>query len=168
MNAANVRRAGATTAILATLWACGGADDPTPAPVVDQIDAAIAAVDEFYGAPQEYFEVSADLDRVDVIVAIDGATAAEQTSIDGGVVAPPESVGPATGSTFRGDEVDFDGDRIFDQLRADLDDPVIVDFAITGSPDGGPIYDATVASESGGILLVLLGPSGEIRAVQTS
>ena len=52
------------------------------------------------------------------------------------------------------------------RVRAELDDPVIVDFTVQGGSDGSVIYDATVASESGGRLLVLLDANGEILGVQ--
>jgi len=78
----------------------------------------------------------------------------------------PEPVGEASGETFTADEIDFDPDRIFVQLRDELDDPVIVDLAIQGGPNDTVVYDATVASEGGGVLLVLLGPDGAILAVQ--
>ncbi len=148
------------------LVACGGEDAP-PVPIVDQIDEAIAAVEAHYGVPQQYFEISATIERVGVIVAVDGATAAEQGgyTADGGLEVP-EPVGPASGSTFSADAVTFDPDRIFDQLRSELNDPVIIDFAIQGTPSGSVVYDATVASESGGVLLVLLGPTGQILGVQ--
>lgn len=149
--------------------ACGNGDDDgdsTSAPVVDQIAPALAAVDDYYGAPQEYFEASADLDGVGVIVAIDGATAAERLRFEDGELSDPEVLGEASGSTFRADEVTFDPGVIFDGLRDELDDPVIVDFAVQGS-EAGAVYDATVASDSGGVLMVLLGPTGEVLAVQT-
>ena len=60
----------------------------------------------------------------------------------------------------------FDADQIFDRVRAELDDPVIVDFTVQGGSDGSVTYDATVASESGGRLLVLLDANGEILGVQ--
>ena len=43
---------------------------------------------------------------------------------------------------------------------------MIVDFAIQGGPDGTVVYDATVASDSGGVLRVLLGPDGGILGAQ--
>ncbi len=151
---------------LLAITACGS-DDSSSGPVVDQIDEAISAVEQHYGSPQEYFELSASLEEVNVIVAVDGATAAEQGSfsVDGGL-SVPEPVGPASGSTFVAEAVTFDPDSIFDQLRDELDDPVIVDFAIRGTSAGSVIYDATIASESGGVLLVLLGPGGQILGAQ--
>lgn len=131
------------------------------------IPAALADVAEFYGAPPEYFEVSASADTVGFVVAVEGATAAEQGSWtpDGGLVAP-EPVGEASGATFTADQIDIDPDQVFDQLRDELDDPAIVDFAVQGGPDRSVLYDATVASESGGTLLVLLAADGAILGVQ--
>lgn len=149
--------------------ACGGSgeESSTPGPVVDLVPDAIAAVEEHYGAPQEFFEVSADLDAVGFVVAVDGATMAEQGAYlsDGEFVAP-EPVGEASGETFTADEIDFDPDLIFEQLREELDDPVIVDFAIQGGPNDTVVYDASIASEGGGVLLVLLGPTGAILGAQ--
>lgn len=153
-------------AVGAGLVGCGGDDGP-PEPLVGLIDEAIVAVEDHYGGPQEYFEISAGLERVSVIVAVDGATAAEQGSYepDGGF-AVPEPVGPASGATFEAADVTFDPDRIFDELRRELDDPVIIDFAIQGGGDDTVIYDASIASASGGVLLVLLGPDGRILGAQ--
>lgn len=151
------------------LAACGGSDDGdvTTRPRVDLIDDAIAAVEEHYGAPQEFFEVSANLEAVGFVVAVDDATMAEQGSYgaDGEFVAP-EPVGEASGATFTADRIEFDEDTIFDRLLDELDNPVIVDFAIQGGPNGVAIYDATIASDSGGVLLVLLGADGTIQGVQ--
>lgn len=145
---------------------CGGGGG-SAAPIVDRIDDAIAAVEAHYGEPQQYFEISATIAAVTVIVAVDGATQAEQaryTSDQGLTV--PEPVGPADGSTFGAEAVVFDPDAVFDRLRDELDDPVIIDFAIQGTPAGTAIYDATVASDAGGVLLVLLGAGGQILGVQ--
>ncbi len=151
------------------LAACGGSDDGSDStgPAVELIPDAIAAVEEHYGAPQEYFEISAGLDAVGFVVAVDGATMAEQGSYgsDGGFTVP-EPVGEASGETFEAAEIDVDPDRIFVELRDELDDPVIVDLAIQGGPNDTVVYDATIASDGGGVLLVLLGPDGAILGVQ--
>ncbi len=159
-----------TFAVVGLLFAAscgGGGGNTTPAPIVERIDDAIAAVEEHYGTPQQYFEISATLMEVSVIVAVDEATAAEQGrfTVDGGLTVP-EPVGPASGATFGADAVTFDADGIFDQLRSELDDPAIIDFAIQGTPSGEVLYDAVVASDSGGVLLVRLGPTGQILGVQ--
>lgn len=163
-----MRRFAAAAVATALLISCGDddGDDVTTAPVADQIAAALAAVDAHYGSPQEFFEASADLEGVGVIVAVDDATAAERLRFEDGELSDPEVLGEASGATFSADEVRFDPDVIFDGLRDELDDPVIVDFAVQGS-EAGAVYDATVASDNGGVLMVLLGPTGEVLAVQT-
>lgn len=149
------------------LAACGGGGESPAGPVVDLIPEAVEAVEAHYGAPQEYFEISAGLDSVGFVVAVDGATAAEQGSysVDGEFTAP-EPVGAASGETFVADEIDLDPGRIFDQVRTELDDPAIIDLAIQGGPNDTVVYDASIASTGGGVLLVLLGPDGTIRGVQ--
>lgn len=146
--------------------ACGSGDD-VALPMVERIPDAVADIEAAYDAPQEYFEIAARLDSITYVVAVDDATAAEQGSWtpDGGLVGP-EPAGEASGATFTADQIDLDPDRIFDQVLDELGDPAIVDLAVQGSADGGVIYDASIASESGGVLLVLLGPDGSILAVQ--
>lgn len=150
--------------------ACGGGDGGDAgvvSPMVDRIPDALAAVEEHYGSPPAYFEVSARIESVGFVVAVDGATAAEQGSWtpEGGLEGP-EPVGEASGSTFTADVIDLDPDLIFDEIRAELGDPAIIDLALQGSAGGGVIYDASIAGDNGGVLLVLLGPDGSIRAVQ--
>ena len=151
------------------LAACGGSGggSSAPEPVVDLIPDAVAAIEDHYGSPQEYFEISAGLESVGFVVAVDDATMAEQGSygVDGEFTAP-EPVGEASGETFTADEIDIDADLIFEQLRDELDDPVIVDLAIQGGPNDTVVYDASVASDGGGVLLVLLSPDGAILGVQ--
>ena len=146
---------------------CGGGGGSVAEPIVGRIPEAVAAVEEFYGAPQEYFEISAGLEEIGISVAVDDATAVERASWspDGGLTAPTP-VGEATGATFTAAAIDLDPDRIFERLHDELDDPTIIDLAVTGGPNDTAIYDATIASTSGGVLLVLLGRSGEILAVQ--
>lgn len=152
-----------------TLAGCSGGDGATvDAPLVDRIDDAVEAVEEFYGTPQQYFEVSATLTQVSVIIAIDDATAAEQAYFVDGTLIDPVPVGEASGATFTAGAIDFDSERIFDELRDELDDPAIIDFAVTGAAGGNVIYDATIASESGGVMLVLLGGDGTVQGVQAS
>lgn len=164
-------------AALAIAAGCSGDDAgaiEAPAPRVDLIDDAVAAVEERAGAPQQFFEVAADLEGVRLFVAADDATSAEvwryaaPDGAAGGSLDGPEPAGEASGHTFAAAAIDLDADHIFDRLRDELDDPVIVDFAIQGGPDGAVAYDATIASDEGGVLLVLLGPEGQIQSVQSS
>ncbi len=160
-------RRGLLFGLIVVAAACGGDDRRAVEPVVDLIPDAVAAIEAHYGAPQVYYEISAGLESVGVIVAVGDATAAEQGSYstEGGLVVP-EPVGAASGATFASTDITFDPDRVFDQIRDELDEPVIVDFAIQGGPDGVVIYDVTVATEGGGVLLVLVAADGTIQGVQ--
>ncbi len=165
-----IRRATAVGLLVLGVAACGGGDDGDAAidgPRVDWIDDAIEAIDERYGEPQRYFEISATAERVSVIVAVDDATAAEQGFWDAtdGLVGP-EAVGPANGATFVADDLDFDPDRVLARVADELPDSEIVDFAITGTSGDAVIYDAMLRSELGGTLLVQLAPNGQILGTQ--
>jgi len=138
--------------------------DRSERPVVEWVDPAIELAVDQYGDP-EFFEISADRQRVSVIVSVDGT--AEQLFYCGeaGYV-PPSSLGEASGSTFAPDAVDFDVDTIFDGIDEELDEPDIGDFAIVGDGAGGAAYDASVQSDVGGVLLVRLGADGTVLGAQ--
>lgn len=151
---------------LVGLGACGSDGEPA-GPLVDRIDDAIAAVEAHYGAPQDYFEVSATDAVVSVLVAVEDATRAEQAfwSPDDGLV-EPVAVGPMDRPTFRADAIDFRPDRVLDQVRDELPSSEIVDFAVTGGGDGVALYDVRLQSAQGGVLLVLLDRDGRILGAQ--
>ena len=182
-----MRRPWAVVALLLAVAAgCSGDDDAAPAadlatapendalcldvdrrdePVVDLIEPAIELAATQYGSEPEFFEISADRQRVSLVIAQDGNANQLFYCGDGGYV-PATSLGEASGATFTGDAVVFDVDEIFLQIDDELDDPDIVDFAIVGDGEGGAVYDATVQSSAGGILLVRLSPTGSVLAVQ--
>lgn len=144
-------------------------DQELSQPLVGDIAEAITAVEEWYGAPQQYFEISATLQSVSLIMSVDdGATAEQAFFVAGELVAPAPNEGyTVEDPTFPATDVKFEPDNIFRGVVKDLECPVLIDFAITPAP-GGVAYDATVASDEGGVLLVLLGPNGEVQGVQAS
>ena len=99
--------------------------------------------------------------------AVDDGAGTEQAfwSPDDGLV-EPVPVATDGRPTFRSDDLDFRPDRMFDQLRDELPNSEIVDFAITGAGDGAVVYDARLQSEQGGVLLVLLDGDGRILGAQ--
>ena len=63
--------------------------------------------------------------------------------------------------TFGPDQIDIEPDRLFDQVRQELPETAVIDFAI--HVDGGVVVnDATLASGNGGVLFVLI--SGMARS----
>lgn len=161
------RSAAVLVAAVAALVPAGCAPEDEPGPLVERIDDAIFAVESFYEAPQDYFEISATDEIVSVIVAVDDATAAEQAfwSPEDGLT-DPVPLGPMERPTFRSSDLDFRPGDVLDQLRDELPESEIVDFAITASGDGRLVYDARVQSAQGGVLLVLLSGDGRILGVQ--
>jgi len=141
-------------------------------PVVELIPDAIEVVANISdtmdaaGAEPEFYEISADRQRVSLIVAAPDGTAQQVLYCGGGQYVPASSLGEASGATFEGSAVDVDLDVVFDQLDEELDDPDIADFAIVGDGEGGVLYDATVQSTAGGALLVRLSADGAVLAVQ--
>ena len=163
-------RVRAATAVLAVCVAATGGcagGGVEGGPMVDRIDDAISAVESHYEAPQEFFEISATETVVSVIVAVDGATAAEQAfwSPDDGLV-EPVPMGPMERLTFRSGDLAFDPGSVLSGLRDELPDSEIIDFAVTAGADGAAVYDARVQSAQGGVLLVLLRGDGRILGAQ--
>ena len=150
-----------------TLGGCGGDDDqPAVVPVVAEISPAIAAVEAELGGPQDYFEINATTQLVNVFVSTDGgATATAYVYLEGHLQppAPPRDV--AGGATFRADAVDFDADAIFTGILDELDDAAITQFVVVGGSGGAVQYSAFVTSSAGGVLDVILGPDGTVISV---
>ena len=149
------------------LGGCGDDDEPPGAlPLVTAIAPAIAAVEAEVGGPQDYFEVNATPQLVNVFVATDdGATATAYVYLDGELQppAPPRDV--AGGSTFRAEAVDFDPDAVFNGIADELGGPTVTQFVVVGGPGGAVQYSAFVVSSEGGVLDVLLGPDGAVLGV---
>ena len=155
---------------------CGGATSG-PRPLVGEIPAAIAAMNEaFGGTPDlEYFEISADLTGVSLVLAeheMGGDTgdveATYATSFrwqDDSLDQVGESA-QAEGATFLGSQVAIDPQVIFRGIEDELDSPSIVDLAVQGSGTGDVVIDVTVENAKGGRLLVLVDTSGRVLGVQ--
>ena len=141
--------------------------DESAMPRVDLLFAAVDAVEAFYGSEQRYYEISVDRQRVSVIVADDAGNAAQSFYCGDAGFGPPESLGEASGATFVADDLDLDPDRVLSGIEEELDDPTVIDFVIQAAPDG-VLYDATVQSDAGGVLLILLSPTGDVLAVQAT
>ncbi len=104
-----------------------------------------------------------------MIVSVDDGAGAEQSfwSPGDGFVAPV-AVEPVDRPTFGPAAIDFRPDVVLDQVRDELPDSDIIDFAITGAGDGLVVYDARLRSAQGGVLLVLLDGDGRILGAQAT
>lgn len=165
-------RPAASVVLALMLAACGGGDDnqggrdDLELPRVDLVAPAVDAVVAARGADVGLLEVAANLERVDVIVRDGEAPDAvlyrygDDAQLEGPIEPRPDDR-----ATFAATDVTIDPDRIFDELIAELPGSAVLDLAI--HTDGGLVVnDATVASENGGVLLVLLQPDGGIVGMQ--
>lgn len=173
------RRQGVAAAVLALslgtgMTGCGsgdGAQADLLLPTVADIDAAIEAVEGDTGERLQYFEISAHLTGVTLIAAVDDGdddpvtNEAVSYSYVNGVLGEPTVLGRGEGATFTADRVEVQPGSIFDGVEAEIDDPIVTDFAITGGPEGEPIYDCTLRSANGGQLRARLGPDGSVLEV---
>ena len=136
-----------------------------PPAFVDDVVAAIDAVEAELGADQQFFEVTANAQFTNVFVAVDGATAAVAYAyVDGALESPAPKQSGAEGRTFGRDDVDFDPDLIVTGVSSDL--PASSVDAISVYGDGvGATYVLAVTSAAGGFLDVVVGPQGQVFSV---
>ena len=149
--------------------ACGGDDDAgngVEAPWVADIRPAIDAVEAELGSGQEFFEVTANVQVVNVFVAADGATAAiPYVFLDGELQPPAPTLTGASGFTFSADAVDFDEDSILTAVAEELPESSIEALSIEGGDGGIVRYVISTLSPEGGRLDVTVSPDGAVLAV---
>jgi hypothetical protein len=161
------RVAAVAAALLVVGAACGGGKGPER-PALDQIAPAIAAVEEKLGGPQQYFEINATPQAVNLFVA-DAAktTVTPYVYLDGALAESGQPAG-AEGNTFAASALTFDRRAILDNVVGELKDSDVVLFTIAGGPGGAVEYTAGVQSKQGGTLEVTLGADGTVKSVVPS
>ena len=164
------RRSLLLAASLVVVAACsGGSDEATSGgrdSFVSDIAAAAAAVDAALGGPQEFFEITATPQLTNVFVAIDGGTAAvPYIYLDGELQAPAPRIDGAAGQTFKADAVDFDEATVLDGVENDLPNATIDAFSVEGGPGGFVRFVVSARSEQGGVLDIVVAPSGAVIEV---
>jgi hypothetical protein len=165
-----IRRSLLLAASLMALAACSGGSDRTTSgggdSFVSDIAAAAAAVDAALGGPQDFFEITATPQLTNVFVAIDGGTAAvPYIFLDGELQAPAPRIDGAAGQTFTADAIDFDEATVLDGVENDLPDATIDSFSVEGGPGGFVRYVVSARSEQGGVLDIVVAPSGAVIEV---
>lgn len=149
------------------LAACGddGDDEAGPSFAAD-VEAALDAVDEELGGPQQYFEVTATSQLTNVFVAVDEATAAvPYVFVDGELAPPAPRQEGASGFTFGADVVQFDADAILSQVVEEVPGATIEALSVYGDDGGSVRYVVAVRSDAGGMLDVTVSPDGSVLAV---
>ena len=164
------RRSLLLAASLVVVAACsGGSDEATSGgrdSFVSDIAAAAAAVDAALGGPQEFFEITATPQLTNVFVAIDGGTAAvPYIYLDGELQAPAPRIDGAAGQTFKADAINFDEATVLDGVATDLPNAMIDAFSVEGGPGGFVRFVVSARSEQGGVLDIVVAPSGAVIEV---
>jgi len=170
-----MRLAVLAAAVAMGVSACGSTAD-VARPVVGDIPAAVADLEEEVGSDLEYFEISADLGGVTLILAETAVESSGETlgmfattyRWEQGEITTDGETLPAEGATFQASAIDLDPETLFERIDAELSVPVIADVAIQGNGTGSTVIDATVVNDKGGTLLVLLAGDGRILGVQAS
>ena len=167
--ASTVRRVGLLVGLLAVapVLACSGDDEASTALVaITDIGPAIEAVEAELGAGQQFFEVNATAQLVNLFVAGDNATSAVPYIYFDGELQPPAPALPVgSGFTFGADAVDFDESTVLDSVADELPDSTIEGFAIEGGDGGVVRYLVSARSVQGGVLAITVAPDGAILEV---
>lgn len=146
----------------------GGSDASVPVdnplPIVDQIPAAIAALEAETGGPVEYFEINATVQLVNLFVALNDGAVAQPWLFVGGELTSAEGQA-ASGGTFAGADVAFDPETIFDPLLAEVPGIRIESFYVHGDGEGNLLYGVLATSERGGGLDIVLAADGSVLSV---
>ena len=152
--------------VVAALAGCDDEQDASPPVAIDDIGPAVAAVEAELGAGQQFFEVNATPQLVNLFVAVDDATAAvPYIFFDGELQPPAPALAVESGFTFGAGAVAFDVDTVLDAVADELPDSTIEGFAIEGGDGGIVRYLVSTLSAQGGVLAVTVGPDGAILEV---
>jgi hypothetical protein len=137
-----------------------------PLPLVGEIDTAVAALETKLGAPQEFFEINATSQLINLIVALnDGKVAQPWVYLDGQLSSTEGAA--AQGHTFAADALDFDPDTVLSQVRTRLPQASLDLFFIEGGEGGTVQYSVAATSQQGGQLVAVVGPDGAVKSVSS-
>ena len=170
MNRTTPRRTTVVVTLLLTIFvaACGSDETETTSgdSIARDIRAAVAAVEADRGGAQLFFEITATPQLTNVFVAIDNGTAAvPYVYLDGELQPAGPIITGAAGQTFASDAIDFDESIVFSGVETDLPTGTIDAFSLEGGPGGFVRYVISVRSEQGGVLDIVVTPTGSIIEV---
>lgn len=164
--------------MLLTVGGCSGSSHTTQtlpsttpatsatAPRVGLIDDAITALEDKLGGPQQYFEINATSQLVNLFVSLNGDKLVQPWVYLDGELSSTEPH-DATGFSFAKSALDFDPDKVLSHLEAELPQSRPDVFFIEGGQGGIVRYSVTVTSSKGGQLVVVVGPDGAVKSVDT-
>lgn len=135
-----------------------------PPLLLDAVAPAVAAVESALGGPQQYTEINVQSDLVNLFVAHDDGTESAYVYTAGRLDPPPAPTPQEEGAVpFSVAGVDLSTVSSFDDtLATALPHSQLVRLALRSEAATGLAWAAALRSSGGGILEVLLSPSGAI------
>jgi hypothetical protein len=133
---------------------------------VDLIAEAVSALETKLGGPQQYFEINATSQLVNLFVALnDGKLVQPWVYLDGELSSTEGR--DASGFSFAAAALKFDPDKVLSRLQAELPKSRPDVFVVEAGKDGTVRYSVAVTSQQGGQLVVVVGPDGTVQSVDT-
>ena len=136
-----------------------------PPPIVDQVAAAVDALETELGGPQQFFEINATAQLINLFVALNNGAVVQPWLYVDGTLTSSEGQAVESGGTFTADLLDFDAATIFSKLEAEVPGATIESFYIHGDSQGHVLYGTFVTSSRGGALEIILGADGAVKSV---
>ncbi len=161
----NARRAVAAIVAAAACFACGGSE-PTPRTLLrlDEVAAAVAAVEQARGGPQRYTEINVGPSLVNLFVVVDDAAELAYVYSNGKLEAPAEPTPRLPDSTdFDVADVNVDAVAGFQaRLSKDLPESELTRLGLIDAPPTGLAWRALLTSARGGTFEVIFGTDGSL------
>jgi hypothetical protein len=150
--------------VLAVTACASSGSGARPEVRIDEIPAAVKAVEAQLGGVQRYSEINATPSEVNLFV-VDAAGRESAYVFRKGRLEPPPDSQPAQGATFAAADIEFDPREVLGQVRKQLPDAEVLTFSVQPGGDSTQLV-ATVQSDQGGRISVLLAPDGRILGAQ--
>ena len=133
---------------------------------VADVRLAAEAVEAELGGPQDFFEITATPQLTNIFVATDGGSSAvPYILIDGELQPPAPTIEGVEGQTFTLDDIDFDDETVLSGVAVDLPTATIDAFSVEGGAGGFVRYVISARSAQGGVLDIVVAPSGAVVEV---
>lgn len=111
---------------------------------------------------QEYFEINATPQRVNLFVAMNNATVVQAFAFENGKLTSNAPQSGASGRTFPAAAVQVEGVSVFDTVRSKLPGSLIRALEIVGTLTGTARYSVVVNSNGGEPLVIQVEHDGAI------
>lgn len=131
---------------------------------IDSLAPAVTALEAELGGPQRYTEINVQTGLVNLFVALDDGTELAYVFRDGDLEAPAGAQPQLDGAVaFDLSDIPLDVAATFpEQLAAELPETRLVGLSLADHGDAGVGWLASLLSDQGGVLDVLISPSGAV------